>query len=291
MKASNISLVFALMLAIAGIAGCNSVQHVTKQNVLTVKSNDGSAITYGVRGQGKVTMVFVHCWTCDHEFWKPQIEYFSKKHQVVWLDLAGHGLSNSNRKKYTMQSFGKDVAAVVNEIDGENVILVGHSMGGPVSIEAAKLLGDKVIGIVGVDTFYTTFQCPKSEEEIDNFVKPFKNDFKAASEQLMRSMFTQEADPDVIEWIVRQMSVADQEMGISALYEIFRWNAKNVPSELDKYSKKLFNINGAPTGKEKALHKSVILIHGVGHFVAQVKPDEFNEALNQIVDGIQLGLP
>jgi sigma-B regulation protein RsbQ len=291
MKAANISSAFAFMLGIALIAGCSSVQHLTKQNVLTVKSDDGSAITYGVHGQGQVTIVFVHCWTCNHEFWKPQIEYFSKKHKVVWLDLAGHGLSNSNRKKYTMQSFGKDVAAVVNEIDGENVILVGHSMGGPVSIEAAKLLGDKVIGIVGVDTFYTPFQYPKSEEEIHDFLKPFENDFKTASEQLMRSMFTPEADPDLITWIVTQMSVADQEMGISAMYEIFRWNAKNVSSDLDKYSKKLSNINGAPTGKERALHESVVLIYGVGHFVAQVKPDEFNEALNQIVDGIQKGLP
>lgn len=291
MKAANISTAFAFMLGIALIDGCSSVQNLTKQNVLTVKSNDGSSITYGVHGQGEVTIIFVHCWTCNHEFWKPQIEYFSKKHKVVWLDLAGHGLSNSKRKKYTMQAFGKDVSAVVNEIDGGNVILVGHSMGGPVSIEAAKLIGDKVIGIVGVDTFYTPFEYPKSEEEIDDFVKPFKNDFKAASEQLVRSMFTPEADPDLITSIVTQMSVADQEMGISAMYEIFRWNAKNVPSDLDNYSKKLRNINGAPTNKEIALHESVVLIHGVGHFVAQVKPNEFNEALNQIVDGIQMGLP
>ena len=287
MKAANISTVFALMLRIAVIAGCSSVQLLTKQNVLTVKSDDGSSITYGVHGQGEVTIIFVHCWTCNHEFWKPQIEYFSKKYKVVWLDLAGHGLSNSKRKKYTMQAFGKDVAAVVNEIDGGNVILVGHSMGGPVSIEAAKLIGDKVIGVVGVDTFYTPFEYPKSEEEIDDFVKPFKNDFKAASEQLVRSMFTPEADPDLITSIVTQMSVADQEMGISAMYEIFRWNGKNVPSDLDNYSKKLRNINGAPTNKEIALHESVVLIRGVGHFVAQVKPNEFNEALNQIVAEFQ----
>jgi pimeloyl-ACP methyl ester carboxylesterase len=287
MKAAKISTAFAFIFGIALITGCSSVQNLTKQNVLTVKSDDGSSITYGVHGQGGTTIVFVHCWTCNREFWKPQIEYFSKKHKVVWLDLAGHGLSNSKRKKYTMQAFGKDVAAVVNEIEGENVILVGHSMGGPVSIEAAKLLGDKVIGVVGVDTFYTPFQYPKSEEEIDDFVKPFKNDFKVASEQLVRSMFTPEADPDLITWIVTQMSVAGQEMGISAMYEIIRWNAKNVPSDLDNYSKKLRNINGAPTGKEIALHENVVLIYGVGHFVAQVKPNEFNKALNQIIDKFQ----
>ncbi len=279
------TLVFILLIAI--ITGCSSVQSLKKYNVSTVNSADGSSITYGVRGQGSITIVFIHCWTCNHEFWRPQIEYFSKKHKVVWLDLAGHGLSNSNRQEYTMSAFGEDVTAVVNQIDGDNVILVGHSMGGPVAIEVAKLLGDKVIGVVGVDTFYTPFEYPKSEVEIDGFVQPFNDDFRGKSEQLVRSMFTPEADPDIITSIVKQMSVADQDMGISAIYELFRWNAKNVPSSLDKYSKKLRNINGAPTGEEIALHKSVSLIPGVGHFVAQVKPNEFNQTLNRIITEYQ----
>jgi hypothetical protein len=48
-------------------------------------------------------------------------------------------------------------------------------------------------------------------------------------------MFTPEADPDLIKWIVTQMSVADQEMGISELYELFRWNPKNVPSVIETF--------------------------------------------------------
>jgi len=271
------------MFLIALMAGCSSVQNLTEEKVSSVNSADGSSITYGVRGKEGVTIVFVHCWTCNHEFWRPQIEYFSKNHQVVWLDLAGHGASTSNRQEYTMSAFGEDVAAVVNEIDGDNVILVGHSMGGPVAIEAAKLLGDKVIGVVGVDTFYTPFEYPKSETEIDGFVRPFIDDFKGTSEHMVRSMFTPEADPDLITSIVKQTSVASQDMGISAMYEIFRWHAKNVPSSLDMYSKKLRNINGAPTGSEIALHTSVVMIPGVGHFVAQVKPNKFNEALDEII--------
>ncbi len=274
------TLVFIFLIAL--IAGCSSVQYIKKESISTVNSTDGSSITYGVCGRGNITIVFVHCWTCNHEFWRPQIEYFSKKHKVVWLDLAGHGLSNSNRQEYTMLSFGEDVAAVVNQIDSDNVILVGHSMGGPVVIEVAKLLGDKVIGIVGVDTFYTPFEYPKSEAEINGFMRQFNDDFRVSSEQLVRSMFTPEADPDQITSIVKQMS-ADQVMGISAMYELFRWNMKNDPSSLDKYSKKLRNINAAPTGEEIALHKSVRLIPGVGHFVAQVKPNEFNQALNRII--------
>ena len=280
---NNILTALAIIFLIASISGCSPDQSIFKESVSTTNSADGSSITYGVRGQGNITIVFVHCWTCNHEFWRPQIESFSKKHKVVWLDLAGHGLSNSNRQEYTMSAFGEDVAAVVNKIGGDNVVLVGHSMGGPVAIEAAKLLGDKVIGVVGVDTFYTPFEYPKSENKIDEFVKPFKDDFKGTSEQMVRSMFTSKADPDLIASIINQMSVASPDMGISAMYEIFRWNAKNVPSTLDKFSKILRNINGAPTGKEKALHKSVNLIPGVGHFVAQVKPNEFNKALNRII--------
>ncbi len=276
------------MLLTVFIVGCGSVQDVKKEKISTVSSADGSSITYGVRGQGSVTVVFVHCWTCNHEFWRPQIDYFSKKYKVVWLDLAGHGLSNSNRKEYTMQAFGEDVAAVVNKIDGGNIVIVGHSMGGPVSIEASKLLGGKVIGVVGVDTFYTPFKYPKSETEIDGFIKPFKDDFKSASEKLVRSMFTPNADPDLITSIVNQMSVPSQDLGVSAMYEIFRWNAKAGPSSLEKNSKKLRNINGAPTGKEIALHDSVVLISDVGHFVAQVKPDEFNRALDKIISEFQV---
>ena len=285
MKINNKTLaaLFAMSLFTV-ILGCSPANNVRNESISTVVSEDESPITYGVRGQGDITIVFVHCWTCNHEFWRPQIEHFSKKYKVVWLDLAGHGLSGSNRKEYTMTAFGKDVATVVNKVKSKNVVLVGHSMGGPVIVEAAKILGNRVIGIVGVDTFYTSFKHPKSEAEISGFVKPFEKDFKGTSEQLVRSMFTPTADQELITSIVNQMSTANPSMGISAIYEIFRWNAINNPSALNQQSIILRNINGAPTGEEKALDKSVLLIPGVGHFVPQVKPSEFNKALSGIIN-------
>jgi pimeloyl-ACP methyl ester carboxylesterase len=284
MKISGKSLLTAIAIIIITVAtGCTTPQRMRSENISTVTSADGSPITYGVRGKGDTTLVFVHCWTCNHEFWRPQIEYFSSKYQVVWLDLAGHGLSGSHRTQYTMASFGQDVASVVNKIKADNVVLVGHSMGGPVVIEAAKILGNKIIGVVGVDTFYTPFQYPDSEAKIKNFVKPFEDDFKTASEQLVRSMFTPTADQDLVTSIVNQMSTANPNMGVSAMYEIFRWNAKKGHDTLNAYSDILRNINATPSGDEKALDKSVSLIPGVGHFVAQAKPDEFNKVLSDIL--------
>jgi sigma-B regulation protein RsbQ len=276
-----------LVLLIVTLSGCTSLQDQKQEVTSTVLSVDGSPISYGVKGHGETTLVFVHCWTCNHSFWKPQIEYFSKKHKVVWLDLAGHGISGSTRKNYTMGAFGEDVATVVNKVGDSKVILVGHSMGGPVSIEAAKILGQKVVAIIGVDTFYTPFQYPKTEAEIEGFVKPFEKDFIGTSKQMVESMFIPKVDSVLKDSIVKQFSGANPEMGVSAMYEIFRWSAQNVPSSLVSYSDKLRNINGAPKGNEKALHKSVTLVPDVGHFIPQVKPDEFNAILSKIISEYQ----
>ncbi len=292
MKVRNASVILLGAFLGVWLTGCRTTEVTKEENtsivqaqekISTVESVDGSSIFSGSRGQGEATIVLIHCWTCNHQFWQPQIDYFSQNYQVVWLDLASHGKSESQRQKYTISAFGSDVAAVVNQVAStDKIILVGHSMGGPVAIEAAKLLGDKVIGIVGVDTFYTPFEFDTSEEKIKEFVKPFEDNFQSTSEQLVRSMFTPAADPQIVESIVEQMGSANQEMAVSAMYELFKWNGQ-VTSELEPYSSKLRNINGAPTGEETALHESVTLIPDVGHFVAQVKPDEFNQVLESII--------
>jgi pimeloyl-ACP methyl ester carboxylesterase len=288
MKINNYVLyrVVSVLLAVV-IFGCASIQIQKQEATSTVLSKDGNPISFGVKGQGETTIVFVHCWRCDHTFWKPQINYFSNKYRVMWLDLAGHGLSGSTRADYTMNAFGEDVAAVVNKVGANKVILVGHSMGGTVSIEAAKILGHKVVAIVGVDIFYTPTKYPKSEADIEDFVKPFKKDFIGSLRQMVLSMFTPEVDPELKASIVKQFSGSNPEEGISALSEVLRWMAKNVPHSLESYSNKLHNINSAPAGNEAALHESVTLIPGVGHFVPQVKPDEFNAALNRIISEYQ----
>lgn len=275
-------------LLILFLAGCDSLPQKTEPDVATAFSEDGSPIRYEVSVCGEPTLVFIHCWTCDREFWRLQIEYFQRTHQVVSLDLAGHGESGSKRQDYSMEAFGEDVVAVVESIDADEVILIGHSMGGPVAIEAAGLLGDKVIGIVGVDTFYTGFVYPKNQNEVEAFVDPFKKDFQGSSRQMVGSLFTPDADPKVVEFVLARVGDPQrQPMAISAIYESFAWNAGQAPTLLDKYADKLRNINGAPTGREKPLHQSVTLIPYAGHFIPQEAPDEFNKVLELLIAEFQ----
>ena len=124
---------------------------------------------------------------------------------------------------------------------------------------------------------------PSEREQIASFVRPFEINFKESSENLVRSMFTPTVNPELVSSVVQQMGGANKTMAVNALYNIFTWSSEKGPSLLSKYEDKLFNINGAPTGEEIKQHKSVNLIDGVGHFVAQAKPAEFNTALMEII--------
>jgi len=283
MKISKLGITALIVVALLVVlSGCSPMAAKdSAQTHVVASAADGSPIRYGVRGAGDVTLVFVHCWTCNHTFWDRQVEHFSRDYRVVWLDLAGHGDSGSRRERYTMQAFGQDVASVVEAVGAQRVVLIGHSMGGPVSVEAAGRLGGKVLGIVGVDTFHTSFPYPQTEAAIAALVKPFEDNFPMTTQQMIGTMFTPQSDPAVKAWVLTQFDGSKKALGVSAMYELLRWKAAG---NLERYKGPLRNINAAPTGKEQPLHPSVVLIPGVGHFVAQEKPAAFNAALQGIVD-------
>ncbi len=251
-------------------------------------SADGVAIQYDSVGKSDVALVFVHCWTCNRGFWDAQVAYFAPRYQVVRLDLAGHGESGKERKEYTVPAFGSDVAAVADKLGLKRVILIGHSMGGPVAMEAEKRLGERVIGVVGVDTFYTGFKFPegdkaKVKQATDKFIKPFEDDFTGSSDKFARSIFAPGTDPALVERISHSMAAADRDMALSALRGIFAWYQTEAPLAFQRVGGRLRNINGDPKGDHVPSHPSVVLVNGAAHFPAQEKPAEFNQALDAIV--------
>ena len=158
--------------------------HAKTQWPRVVFSKDGTPISYEVYGAGEPTLVFVHGWSCDARYWRAQVSHFSKKHRVVILDLAGHGHSGMSRTKYTMGAFGEDVRAVTEAVGSPRVILIGHSMGGSVIAEAARLMPNRVIGLIGIDTL-DNIEYPLTSEELKKMTAPLEKDFQAGSRQFI----------------------------------------------------------------------------------------------------------
>jgi pimeloyl-ACP methyl ester carboxylesterase len=87
-----------------------------------------------------------------------------------------------------MLSFANDVKAVIDKENIDRAILIGHSMGGGVIAEAARLMPEKVAGIIGIDTLQNVAErTPQSV--IDEMVKPFESDFKSAAQILFHKCF------------------------------------------------------------------------------------------------------
>jgi pimeloyl-ACP methyl ester carboxylesterase len=68
-----------------------------------------------ISGQG-FPLVFVHGFTTTSEFWREQVEEFSKAYRVIRINLPGHGASPApTSRSYCLEDFVEDVARVFRE--------------------------------------------------------------------------------------------------------------------------------------------------------------------------------
>ncbi|MCX5752090.1 MAG: alpha/beta hydrolase [Candidatus Krumholzibacteria bacterium] len=257
----------------------------------TVKSQDGIPLSYTVQGKDTPAIVFVHCWSCDKSYWKDQLPYFEKKYTVVALDLAGHGDSGLGRADWTVESFAADVVAVVDALKLKKVILVGHSMGGPVSLEAARMMPGRVIGVIGVDTFQD-FGETYSEEQQKQWLDAFQADFSKVTDGFVRSMFAAGADTAIVDRIAADMASGPPEVGIGAMKNMLRYDPAPAVREI-KVPIRGINADKWPTNvegnKKLAASFSVKLMPGRGHFVQIEDPATFNKLLDETIAEIVKG--
>jgi pimeloyl-ACP methyl ester carboxylesterase len=89
-------------------------------------------ITYEKYGSGKA-IVFLHGFLENKEMWQPLLPFF-KDYQVVTIDLLGHGKSGILSNCHTMENQADMVAFVLEKLQIDQAVFVGHSMGGYVAL-------------------------------------------------------------------------------------------------------------------------------------------------------------
>jgi pimeloyl-ACP methyl ester carboxylesterase len=102
-------------------------------------------------GRGAPTLFFVHGFCCALGDWQPQLDYFASRNEIVACDLRGHGQTPGRPEECSIENFGGDVAALATNLELRRVVLIGHSMGCRVVLEAARLMPERVAGLVLVD--------------------------------------------------------------------------------------------------------------------------------------------
>jgi pimeloyl-ACP methyl ester carboxylesterase len=251
------------------------------------KSPDGIPIAFDVVGSGDPCLVFVHGWSCDRSYWVNQVRSFAPRHRVVAIDLAGHGESGTDRESWTMPAFGGDVAAVARQIGAADLVLVGHSMGGDVIVEAALQLAGGIRGLVWIDVYDDLDRDEAVEQDwVDRFVAGLRGDFRAEVDRFVRGMFPPDADPALVDRIAGDMASAPPDIAIDCLRHAKR-NLGPALAGLRTLRLPVVSIHPAGSGTDEAsmLRSGVrpVALDGVGHFPMLEAPERFSALLAEVI--------
>jgi pimeloyl-ACP methyl ester carboxylesterase len=97
-------------------------------------------------------LVLVHGGAAHAHWWTFLAPMFAENWHVVALDLSGHG-DSGRRNEYSHEAWACEVMAVADHVSFPGPpVLVGHSLGGMVTIQTASDHGDRLRGAVIVDT-------------------------------------------------------------------------------------------------------------------------------------------
>lgn len=258
-----------------------------KQGNIAFSLND-VPIHFDVMGAGEPALVFVHGWSRDRRDWEYQLPYFAQKHMVVAIDLAGHGQSGRDRNDWTIPAFSQDVMAVVEKLQLQRIVLIGHSMGAPVVLETARRIPGRVIAIVPVDSFHDVEE-KFTQEQIDRILEPYRLNFVETYARVARQILTDSAQ---IEKSIRQIETFSPEIGIASFEQCQHYMSKDLIPGLQDVKAPIICINSDQTptkldvARRYAPSFDALAMTGVGHEMQNGDPDQFNRLLERVLSGL-----
>ncbi|MGI9072313.1 MAG: alpha/beta fold hydrolase [Bryobacteraceae bacterium] len=143
---------------------------------------------YELSRDGSPSLALVHGFACDHMDWTAQVEALSERHRVVTCDLRGHGYTPGKPQDCSIETYGADVAELVEALQLAPAVLVGHSMGCRIVLEAACQRPGAVAGLVLMDGSLTGSGDPGAAE-LATHEKIAAKGFRTFSEDFFRDMF------------------------------------------------------------------------------------------------------
>jgi pimeloyl-ACP methyl ester carboxylesterase len=251
-------------------------------------------IHYVIEGHGKETILFVHGWACNADFWREQIPAFTDKARVLALDLPGHGQSDKPERSYTMDFFADAVLAVLHDAHVSRATLVGHSMGTPIICRVYAQAPEKVAGLVAVDGM---LRRPKMDPvRAERFVAPFRTpDYRNQTTQFVQAMFPNPNTTSLRDGVLVEMLATPQYVMSSAMDGMFdprqpAWDLTKaeVPVLVVNTTNPMWTADYQAYVRGLSSQTDYRTIDGAGHFLMLEKSKEFNAALEEMLQKFRL---
>ncbi len=113
--------------------------HLTIQNV---------GLEVEISGQGEPALVFLHYWGGTHRTWDAVVRDLQSNFQIITYDMRGWGHSGPADDGYSIKALADEVTALIEHLELETYVLVGHSMGGKVAQLVASSRPQKLAGLI-----------------------------------------------------------------------------------------------------------------------------------------------
>jgi pimeloyl-ACP methyl ester carboxylesterase len=256
---------------------------------------NGAALNYQRAGSGAPALVFVHGFACASEDWRHQLGALAGRHTVVACDLRGHGASPGDPGSSNIATFGADVAALLAALDlSGGVVLVGHSMGCRVVLQAYAEAPQRVVGVALIDGSSVGAGGARAVEAARATLAA---DYRAFARRLFTQMFFTRS-PEADRMIERALALPEA-IGAALWLSMVDWDARRMTAALASLRVPLLVVQSTAMSPERgrvplaagetsawlelvrrhAPGSAIEIVPGVGHFTMLEAPDRVNAAL------------
>lgn len=109
-------------------------------------------ISYSITGDSLPTLVFFHGWGSNKNVWDRVIQDLSRDYRCVAIDLPGFGKSQMPQKTLTINDYSRIVNKLLDKLDLGELVLIGHSFGGAISIVLSSINEVRIRKLILVDS-------------------------------------------------------------------------------------------------------------------------------------------
>ena len=236
-------------------------------------------------------LVLVHGFLGSTDMWKPQINHLKDKFRILSPALPGFGKSNKIKSCNSIECMAKSILNILNKKKIEKFHLLGHSMGGMIVQEIAKLAGEKILKLICYGTG-PRGNMPGRFETIDQSRQKLKIDgLDNTAYQIAKTWFIEEDRAKYFYLCKNASKQTSIEAADNGLVAMKNWNGvdnlKNIQNETliiwgDK--DRAYNYNQVKTLKDNIPNATLKIVEGCSHNVHLEKPLEFNNYVIKFLD-------
>ena len=284
---------FAILLILS--TACDSTRTPTAEETTSPSAYEPTE--YALTGNGDTTLVLVHGWNIDQDYWSSQVATFSDDYTVLTMNLVTDALRQDSSRDWTVENFAQDIVAIVEQENLSNLILVGHSMGGEIVLTIRELVPDKTIAIIGVDCFKDTgfILTDKVQNHIDSFIVQFQEDYRGNVEQMVNiGLFEPNTkNQQAYERVLQDYQAADPTIAIPIYRNLFpAYVATKEKLAQLPFPLRIIVSNYTPFNEEALKEYTrngyrIKTIDNSGHFPMIEQPEQFNRVLGEFLDAIR----